>query len=320
MITRTHGTPRYRGDGRPPKGSGGTRFPYLADPSLVKAVNVAIHLRRPLLIKGPPGSGKTSVAYAIAHELGVRLFTWYVKSTSRARDGLYGIDMVRRLQDAQLDRDTAQRITPYLRFGPLGDALRQPGPSVVLIDEIDKADIDFPNDLLRELDEGRFTIEELSDEDLTEEERAAGFQRTYGRAAGAAASPEDPRPIVVVTSNDEKELPDAFLRRCVFHYIEFPGDERLREIVRVNTPRLRLDPALVNRAIARLRDLRGVDGVRKKPETSELIDWIRVLHAWRVDLSALAPEVARGDLPHLEVLYKHQGDVHKLPRAVAAGA
>jgi MoxR-like ATPase len=300
---------RYRGTGEPAGGGAKDPFPYLADPGLVDAVNVAIHLGRPLLVKGPPGSGKTRVAYALAHELGLPLFTWYVKSTSRARDGLYSIDMVRRLQDAQLKPERAQRLTPYLQFGPLGQALKRPGPSVVLIDEIDKADIDFPNDLLRELDEGRFTVEEMDEADLSDNEREAGFQRTYGRAGQGAPTPDDPRPIVIITSNDEKELPDAFLRRCVFHYIEFPAPDRLAEIVKVNTPGLNLDDALINHAIRRLEELRRVEGVRKKPETSELIDWIKVLKAWEVDVARLEAAATPGDLPHLEVLYKHQGDV-----------
>lgn len=303
---------RYRGDGSPPEGTSAEPFPYLPDERLVKAVNVAIHLRRPLLVKGPPGSGKTRVAYALAYELGIPLFAWYVKSTSRARDGLYTIDMVRRLQDAQMQNPRAQRLPPYLRFGPLGNALRHSGPSVVLIDEIDKADIDFPNDLLRELDEGRFTIEELDAADLTDEDRAAGFRTTYGRRDDAHESVSDPRPIVVITSNDEKELPDAFLRRCVFHYIEFPEPDRLRDIVRVNTLDLALDDALINHAITRLLELRQVEAVRKKPETSELIDWVRVLHAWGVDIAALEAVAAPGELPHLEVLYKHQSDMFKV--------
>jgi MoxR-like ATPase len=290
---------RYRGDGMPPSGTESERFPYLADPRLVQAVNVAIHLGRPLLVKGPPGSGKTSVAYSVAHELGLEPFTWYVKSTSRARDGLYSIDMVRRLQDAQLREERAQRLTPYLTFGPLGQALRHSGPSVVLIDEIDKADIDFPNDLLRELDEGRFTVEEMDE--------AEGTPRTYGRGTARGDGP-DPRPFVVITSNDEKELPDAFLRRCIFHYIEFPDPERLLEIVRVNTPELDLDAALVDAAIAWLGELRTLEGIRKRPETSELIDWVRVLHAWGVPVDRLREATEAADLPHLEVLFKHQGD------------
>jgi MoxR-like ATPase len=315
-------TLRYRGDGVPPEGAKETRrYPYLADAGLVQAVNVAIHLNRPLLVKGPPGSGKTAVAYALAHELGVPIFAWYVKSTSRARDGLYTVDMVRRLQDAQLKAERAQRLTPYLRFGPLGQALRTGGPSVVLIDEVDKADIDFPNDLLRELDERRFTIEELDEGELTAAERKQGWRATYGRPERGRESPDDPRPIVVITSNDEKELPDAFLRRCVFHYIEFPGPERLQQIVRVNTEDdgLRLDQALVEAAIAWLVELRKVEGVRKKPETSELIDWVRVLEGWKVDVSALRDAQLSGELPYLEVLYKHQADLLKVRTTAPAG-
>jgi MoxR-like ATPase len=290
---------RYRGDGLPPDGNAEKAFPYLPGESLARAVNIAIQLGRPLLVKGPPGSGKTRVARAVAHELGLTLHDWYVKSTSRARDGLYGIDMVRRLQDATLDPAKAQRLTPYIRFGPLGEALRAEGESVVLIDEIDKADIDFPNDLLRELDEKRFTIEELSEEDLTPEEREQGWRRTYGGQA---------RPIVVITSNDEKELPDAFLRRCVFHYINFPNAKRLEKIVAVNIPELRLSETLVGRAITVLERLRQVEGVRKKPETSELIDWVRILHHWGLDLAELNDQSRLADFPEWEILYKHQRD------------
>jgi MoxR-like ATPase len=321
-MRRMTDTLTYRGDGKPPAGRKGEPYPYLADEGLVTAVNVAIHLGRPLLVKGPPGSGKTAVAYALAHELGVPLFPWYVKSTSRARDGLYDIDMVRRLQDAQLDEERAQRLTPYIRFGPLGKALRTPGPSVVLIDEVDKADIDFPNDLLRELDERRFTIEELEGTSLTAEEERDGWRATYGRPQDAPPSPGDPRPVVVITSNDEKELPDAFLRRCVFHYIQFPGTDRLQRIVDVNTRKegLRLDAALVRAAIRWLEELRRQEGVRKKPETSELIDWVRVLHHWKVDVAALRDAAAPGELPYLEVLYKHQADLVKVRGADGAAA
>jgi MoxR-like ATPase len=299
---------RYRGDGLSPSGE---RYPYLADERLAKVVNMAIHLERPLLVKGPPGCGKTKLAASIAHELGCRdLHEWYVKSTSRARDGLYTIDMVRRLQDAQLHKEQAQRLTPYLRFGPLGNALRTPRESVVLIDEIDKADIDFPNDLLRELEAKEFTVEELDEQDLTEEDRSNGFCKTYRGA----------KPIIVITSNDEKDLPDAFLRRCVFCWIEFPEPDRLLEIVRVNAPGMRLDTALVKQAIDRLNDLRAIDGVRKKPATSELIDWVLILHQWGVDVTALDQDRKLSELPHWEILYKHQADLQRVRRSREDGS
>jgi MoxR-like ATPase len=296
---------RYRGTGLSPDGDADRRYPYLADEQLVKIVNMAIYLERPLLIKGPPGCGKTKLAASIAHELGLPLHEWYVKSTSRARDGLYTIDMVRRLQDAQLQKQQAQRMTPYLRFGPLGDALRMPGESVVLIDEIDKADIDFPNDLLRELEAKEFTIEELDEQDLTDEDRRNGFRKTYQGA----------KPIIVITSNDEKDLPDAFLRRCVFCWIEFPEPPRLLDIVRVNAPGLKLETVLVRRAIARMNDLRRIDGVRKKPATSELIDWVLILHSWGADIAALDHDRKLTDLPFWEILYKHQADLQRVRRA-----
>ena len=292
---------RYRGDGLRPDGTG-ERHPYRPSEALVKAVNIAIHLNRPLLVKGPPGSGKTRLAYSVAHELGFgpdRVHSWYVKSTSRARDGLYTIDMVRRLQDAQLDDPKAQSLVPYITFGPLGTALRTPGESVVLIDEIDKADIDFPNDLLRELDERKFEIEELSQEGLTPQDEARGVQRLY----------EGGRPVVIITSNDEKDLPAAFLRRCVFHYIDFPSPAELLDIVRLNTPGLAVADALVGRAIEDLQRLRAVGNVIKLPETSDLIDWVRILHAWGVDLAALEATPPPAPLPHWEVLYKHQRDL-----------
>ena len=297
---------RYRGDGISPNGDANHPFPYLADEKLAKVVNMAIYLQRPLLVKGPAGCGKTKLAESIAHELGgLLVHKWHVKSTSRAKDGLYTIDMVRRLQDAQLEKPKAQRLTPYLRFGPLGDALRAYGESVVLIDEIDKADIDFPNDLLRELEAKEFTVEELDEQDLTPEDHSRGYRKTYTGA----------KPIIVITSNDEKDLPDAFLRRCIFHWIEFPEPGRLLDIVRVNAPGLELETTLIERAIARVIDLRTIEGVRKKPATSELIDWILILHSWGVDIDALDQNRRFSELPHWEVLYKHQADLQRVRRA-----
>ena len=299
-------TKRYSGTGISPDGDTDHRFPYLADDKLVKVVNMAIYLGRPLLVKGPAGCGKTKLAESIAYELGLPpARKWHVKSTSRARDGLYTIDMVRRLQDAELKRDKAQHLTPYLRFGPLGDALRAGGESVVLIDEIDKADIDFPNDLLRELEAKEFSVEELDEQDLTPEELRDGYRGTYTGA----------KPIIVITSNDEKDLPDAFLRRCLFHWIEFPGPERLLDIVRVNAPGLKLETAVIKRAIDRVIDLRAIEGVRKKPATSELIDWILILNSWGANLDELDENRQLSELPHWEVLYKHQADLQRVRRA-----
>lgn len=247
-------------------------FPYLPDKALVDAVNLAIHLERPLLIKGEPGCGKTRLARAVAYELDLPFEAWYVKSTSRARDGLYTYDTVARLRDAQLvstdlvDRKELGRINDpmtYVEWGPLGKAFQQDTRTVVLVDEIDKADIDFPNDLLLELDEKRFFVEE-----------------TIPRKEILAQYP----PIVFITSNDEKDLPDAFLRRCLFHYLEFPKRDRLTEIVKAHLPMMTPDADdLIDVAIERFLDLRKElretrRGAGKNVSTSELIDWLQAIN------------------------------------------
>ena len=274
--------------------NGYTLYPYLPDNGLVEAVNLSIYLKRPLLIKGEPGCGKTRLAYAVAYELGLPFSAWHIKSTSRARDGLYIYDTVGRLRDAQLAvsrgmRDeSANHIddpAKYVKWGPLGKAFLNDQRSVVLIDEIDKADIDFPNDLLLELDEQRFVVEET------------------GQEVQAMQAP-----IVFITSNDEKDLPDAFLRRCLFYYIEFPSRERLAEIVNAHFPKV--SKALVEAAVARFVKLRKEmhedrGDVGKKVSTSELIDWFHVLRQYPQDeiLTKLG-----GELPFSSVLLKSWGD------------
>lgn len=225
---------------------------YLTDPALEAAVNCAIALERPLLIKGEPGTGKTLLAEAISQAMDLPLITWSVKSTTRAQDGLYIYDTVQRLYDARFGEGDAKDVKRYIRLGPLGQAFAADSRVVLLIDEVDKADIEFPNDLLHELDRMRFKVIETGEEVVARQ-----------------------RPIVVITSNNEKELPDAFLRRCVFHFIDFPNEELMRQIVAVHHPKL--EGEILDQAINAFYQIRGMERVRKRPSTSELIDWIAVL-------------------------------------------
>ena len=264
---------------------------YLTSPALQAAVNCALALERPLLVKGEPGTGKTLLADAIAKALGLKLLTWNVKSTTRAQDGLYVYDTVQRLYDSRFGDGDVRDIRRYIRFGPLGEAFRSSERVVLLIDEVDKADLEFPNDLLHELDRMRFRILETDEE-------------VEARA----------RPVVVVTSNNEKELPDAFLRRCVFHFIDFPDQELMKRIVRVHHPRV--DDTLVDQAVVAFYELRAVPRLRKRPSTSELVDWISVLMQSDAPRERLVRE-----LPFLGVLLKKEQDVEllKAVRAAAGG-
>ena len=252
---------------------------YLASAELRDAVNVAIALERPLLIKGEPGTGKTLLAEAISEDLDLQLLSWHVKSTSKARDGLYVYDTVQRLNDARFgDRDISD-IRRYIKLGPMGQSFRSEKKAVLLIDEIDKADMEFPNDLLHELDRMSFLIDET------------------GETVAA-----DERPVVLITSNNEKELPDAFLRRCVFHYIAFPDEEQMIDIVRVHHPDLQEE--LLRQVLIAFYWLREQPEVRKRPSTSELIDWIAALRRAGIDADTMQEQ-----LPFLGVLLKREQDL-----------
>jgi MoxR-like ATPase len=262
---------------------------YLSSEGLQAAVNCALVLQRPLLVKGEPGTGKTLLAEAIAEQLGLKLLTWHVKSTTRAQDGLYVYDTVQRLYDSRFGDGDVKDIRRYIRLGALGEAFASKERVVLLIDEVDKADLEFPNDLLHELDRMRFRISETGDEVVAAQ-----------------------RPVVVITSNNEKELPDAFLRRCVFHFIEFPDVELMRRIVGVHHPGL--DEALVEQALKVFFELRSFTRLRKRPSTSELIDWIAVLRASGIDSLKLEEAI-----PFLGALVKKEQDLLAVAESFGRG-
>ncbi len=266
---------------------------YLVSEGLEAAVNCALALERPLLVRGEPGTGKTLLAEAVSEALGAKLLTWHVKSTTRAQDGLYVYDTVQRLYDSRFGDGDVKDIRRYIKFGPLGQALSakasSEGGTVLLIDEIDKADIEFPNDLLHELDKMRFTVTETGDHIVAEK-----------------------RPIVIITSNNEKELPDAFLRRCVFHFIDFPEPELMKRIVAVHHPGL--DQSIADQTTKVFYEIRNSMRLRKRPSTSELIDWIAVLRR-----AGVGDVKLEQNLPFLGALLKREQDLVSFADQLAGG-
>jgi len=262
---------------------------YVATDDLTVAVNAAVTLERPLLVKGEPGTGKTELARQVAQSLGVPMIEWHIKSTTRAQQGLYEYDAVSRLRDSQLGEERVHDVKNYIRKGKLWQAFEAENKVVLLIDEIDKADIEFPNDLLQELDKMEFHVYET---DETVRARV--------------------RPIVIITSNNEKELPDAFLRRCFFHYIRFPDMETMKKIVEVHHPGLK--DALLTTALTQFYELRETAGLKKKPSTSEVLDWLKLLLAEDLSAEDLKRDGANA-LPKLHgALLKNEQDVHLFER------
>ena len=260
---------------------------YVASPELLASVNVAIALEKPLLIKGEPGTGKTMLAKAVANSLGRKLIIWNIKSTTKAQDGLYMYDTIQRLYDGQFGEEGVDDISRYIKLGKLGEAFEADEQVILLIDEIDKADLEFPNDLLWELDQMEFYIHETK------------------RMVTAKQ-----RPIVIITSNAEKELPDAFLRRCIFHYIDFPDETLMEEIVRTHYPDVEAN--LLKNAMDVFYQIRSIRDIRKKPSTSELIDWINALQ-----MNGIEPDRIRAELPFVGVVVKKDEDLETVKHYVS---
>ena len=258
---------------------------YVAAEDLMGAVNIAMALQKPLLVKGEPGTGKTMLAEAISNALGKELIIWNIKSTTKAQDGLYVYDVVQRLYDSQFGNAGVDDIAKYIKLGKLGEAFSSEEQVVLLIDEVDKADLEFPNDLLWELDQMEFYIPETKETVKAKQ-----------------------RPIVIITSNAEKELPDAFLRRCVFHYIEFPDQEQMEDILRVHFDKL--DERLVQQALAAFYWVRELRGIEKKPSTSELVDWLRAMVAGGIE-----PRRIEREIPFAGVLLKKDKDLQLLQKS-----
>ena len=265
---------------------------YVATDDLMMAVNAAVTLERPILIKGAPGTGKTQLAIEVAAALGKPLYEWHIKSTTKAQQGLYEYDAVARLRDSQLGDDRVHDISNYIVRGKVWEAFEADDQPVLLIDEVDKADIEFPNDLLQELDRMEFYVYETQ-------------QLIKAKS----------RPIIVITSNNEKELPDAFLRRCFFHYIKFPDKDTMQRIIDVHFPDLK--KTLLSEALNAFYKVREIPGIKKKPSTSELLDWIKLLLAEDIPPEALRAEGARNAIPPLYgALLKNEQDVHLFERLV----
>ncbi len=265
---------------------------YVATEDLSLAVNAAITLGRPLLIKGEPGTGKTQLAEEVAQSLSAPLYRWHIKSTTKAQQGLYEYDAVSRLRDSQLGEDKVHDISNYIVKGKLWEAFEEDQLSVLLIDEIDKADIEFPNDLLLEIDKMEFYVYETRETIVAKH-----------------------RPLVIITSNNEKELPDAFLRRCFFHYIKFPDKETMEQIVAVHYPTIKKD--LLDAALNAFFSIREVQGITKKPSTSELLDWLKLLLAEEIPPEALHADDSGSIIPKLHgALLKNEQDLHLFERLV----